>query len=62
MILLFQLALFALIAVSFLMVVAVPVSFASPEGFAGSKGPIFTGAALWIFLVFLVGVLNSFVI
>ena len=38
MILLFQLALFALIAVSFLMVVAVPVSFASPECFAGSKG------------------------
>ena len=62
MILIFQLALFALITVSFLMIVAVPVSFASPEGFAGSKGAISTCAALWIFLVFLVGLLNSFVI
>jgi len=62
MIFLFQLALFALIAVSFLLVVAVPVSFASPDGWASSKGAVFTGTALWIFLVFLVGFLNSFVI
>nr|YP_002600952.1 Z protein of photosystem II [Pyramimonas parkeae]ACJ71113.1 Z protein of photosystem II [Pyramimonas parkeae]ANA57014.1 Z protein of photosystem II [Pyramimonas parkeae] len=62
MILLFQLALFALIAVSFLMVIAVPVVFASPDGWSSTKGLVFTGAALWIFLVFLVGVLNSFVI
>lgn len=62
MIFLFQLALFALIAVSFLLVVAVPVSFASPDGWSSSKGAIFTGTALWIFLVFLVGFLNSFVI
>jgi|TARA_B110000971_G_scaffold44370_1_gene44138 photosystem II PsbZ protein len=62
MIFLFQLALFALIAVSFLLIVAVPVSFASPDGWASAKGPVFTGSALWIFLVFLVGFLNSFVI
>jgi photosystem II PsbZ protein len=43
-------------------VVAVPVSFASPDGWASSKGAVFTGTALWIFLVFLVGFLNSFVI
>ena len=62
MILLFQLALFALIAVSFLLVVGVPTVFASPEGWTSTKGLVFSGASLWIFLVFLVGFLNSFVI
>jgi photosystem II PsbZ protein len=62
MILIFQLALFALIALSFLLVIGVPVTFASPDGWSSSKGAIFTGLALWILLVFVVGVLNSFVV
>lgn len=62
MILIFQLALFALIALSFLLVIGVPVVFASPDGWSSSKGIIFSGVAAWTFLVFLVGVLNSFVI
>ena len=62
MIVFFQLALFALITVSFLLVVGVPVTFASPDGWSSSKGTIFSGLALWILLVFVVGVLNSFVV
>jgi len=62
MILFFQLALFCLVAVSFIMVVGVPVAFASPEGWNNNKGFITGGSALWFILVIAVGVLNSFVI
>lgn len=61
MLLFFQLALFLLIALSFVMIVGVPVIFASPEGWTTSKGFVFTGVSAWILLVFLVGLLNSFV-
>ena len=60
--LIFQLTLFTLIAVSFLLVVGVPVVFASPEGWTENKRTVFSGLGLWILLVFLVGVLNSFVV
>nr|WQA10875.1 photosystem II protein Z [Streptosarcina sp. YL-2023a] len=59
---LFQLSLFALIALSFLLVVGVPVVFASPEGWTENKRTVFSGLGLWILLVFAVGILNSFVI
>lgn len=61
MLLFFQLALFCLIALSFLLIVGVPVIFASPEGWTTSKGFIFSGVSVWVLLVFLVGLLNSFV-
>ena len=60
--LIFQLTLFAFIAVSFLLVVGVPVAFASPEGWTQNKGTVFSGVGLWFFLVFAVGILNSFVV
>ena len=60
--LLFQLTLFAFSALSFLLVVGVPVVFASPDGWTENKGTVFSGLGLWLFLVFLVGVLNSFVV
>nr|AYC64566.1 photosystem II protein Z [Pseudoderbesia arbuscula] len=62
MILLFQVAVFALISLSFLLVVGVPVAFAYPNGWSENKGTIFSGVGLWFILVFLVGILNSFVI
>nr|NP_683823.1 photosystem II protein Z [Chaetosphaeridium globosum]Q8M9W6.1 RecName: Full=Photosystem II reaction center protein Z; Short=PSII-Z [Chaetosphaeridium globosum]AAM96552.1 Z protein of photosystem II [Chaetosphaeridium globosum] len=61
MILAFQLSVFALVAISFLLVVGVPVVLASPDGWSTSKNAVFSGASLWIALVFLVGVLNSFI-
>nr|YP_010264543.1 Z protein of photosystem II [Vandenboschia striata]UIO59711.1 Z protein of photosystem II [Vandenboschia striata] len=57
----FQLALFALIAISFLLVIGVPVVLASPDGWSSNKNIVFSGASLWIGLVFLVGILNSFI-
>ena len=62
MLLIFQLALFALIVVSFLLVVGVPVVLATPEGWVENKRTVFSGVGLWFLLVFLVGILNSFVV
>jgi photosystem II PsbZ protein len=58
---LFQLAVFAFIVLSFLLVIGVPVVLASPEGWSSSKNTIFSGTSLWIALVFLIGILNSFI-
>lgn len=58
----FQLALFALVAISFLLVIGVPVILASPDGWVRSKNIVFSGALVWVSLVFLVGILNSFVV
>jgi photosystem II PsbZ protein len=58
----FQAALLALIAFSFLMVVGVPVVFASPNGWNENKNYILLGSAAWASLVILVGTLNSFVL
>nr|YP_010702066.1 photosystem II protein Z [Asplenium incisum]WCL38392.1 photosystem II protein Z [Asplenium incisum] len=57
----FQLALFVLVATSFLLVVGVPVAFASPGGWSDNKNIVFSGASLWIGLVFSVGIPNSFI-
>lgn len=58
----FQYTLIALIAWSFLLVVGVPVVFASPEGWIEKKRTVFSVLVLWVFLVFAVGLLNSFVV
>lgn len=58
----FQTTLFAFIALSFLLVVSVPVAFASPEGWTENKRTVFSGLGLWVVLVFLVGLFNSFVV
>jgi photosystem II PsbZ protein len=59
---LFQLALAALVIVSFAMVVGVPVAYASPQNWDQSKRLIFLGSALWVGLVLLVGGLNYLVV
>lgn len=61
-ILTFQLALLALVLVSFLMVIFVPVVFASPDGLTNNKNAIVLGAITWTLLVLTVGVLNFFVV
>ncbi|WP_448570974.1 photosystem II reaction center protein PsbZ [Trichothermofontia sp.] len=57
----FQIALAALVLVSFVMVVWVPVAYASPTNWNQSKQLIFVGSGLWAALVILVGVLNYLV-
>lgn len=61
MIIAFQLSLFALVLASFVLVIGVPVVLASPDGWSASKNTVFSGVSLWIGLVFLVGILNSFI-
>ena len=57
-----QIALLALVLVSFGLVVGVPVVFASPNGWTENKSVIFSGLSLWLFLVFAVGIFNSFAV
>jgi len=57
-----QFALLALIAVSFGLVIGVPVVFASPNGWPENKSLVFSGLSIWILLVFIVGIFNSFVV
>lgn len=58
----FQLSILALIILSFVLVIAVPVVFASPNGWNENKNSIVIGATTWIALVFLIGSLNYFII
>ena len=58
----FQFALAALVIMSFVMVVAVPVAYASPRNWGQSKQLILLGSGLWAILVLLVGGLNYVVV
>ena len=62
--LLFQLAVFSFIGFSFLLIIGVPVVFANGDslGWQDNKTTLFTGLGLWLFLVLIVGLLNSFVV
>jgi photosystem II PsbZ protein len=59
---LFQIALAALVIVSFAMVVGVPVAYASPQNWDQSKRLILFGSIVWVALVLLVGGLNYLVV
>ncbi len=59
---LFQLALAALVLLSFAMVVGVPVAYATPQNWEQSKRLIFLSSGLWLVLVVAVGVLNFLVV
>ena len=59
---LFQIALVALVALSFVMIVGVPVAYATPQNWVESKLVLWMGSAAWIGLVFLVGALNFLVV
>jgi photosystem II PsbZ protein len=57
----FQFALLALVLVSFVMVIGVPVAYASPQNWDQSKPLLYIGSGLWAILVIVVGVLNYLV-
>jgi photosystem II PsbZ protein len=58
----FQLLLTALVFFSFVMIVYVPVAYASPQNWEQSKSILYLGSAVWIALVIAVAVLNFFVV
>ncbi|MEM1255328.1 MAG: photosystem II reaction center protein PsbZ [Cyanobacteria bacterium P01_H01_bin.21] len=59
---LFQLLLFVLVIWSFVMVIGVPVAYASPQNWEQSKRLIFLGSLIWAALVIVVGGLNYLVV
>lgn len=59
---LFQLFLFVLVVWSFVMVIGVPVAYASPQNWEESKRLIFLGSIIWGVLVIVVGSLNYLVV
>ncbi|MEM6501196.1 MAG: photosystem II reaction center protein PsbZ [Cyanobacteria bacterium P01_C01_bin.89] len=59
---LFQISLFALVFVSFLLVIGVPVVYALPQNWDVGKPLLFIGSGVWLALVVAVGVLNFFVV
>jgi photosystem II PsbZ protein len=59
---LFQLALTALVILSFAMVIGVPIAYASPKNWEQSKRLILLGSVVWGLLVVLVGGLNYLVV
>lgn len=59
---LFDVVLAALVVLSFVLVVGVPVAYATPQNWEQSKRLIFVGSGAWIALVLLTGVLNYFVV
>ncbi|WP_353930731.1 photosystem II reaction center protein PsbZ [Okeanomitos corallinicola TIOX110] len=58
----FQAALVSLVLMSFVLVVGVPVAYATPQNWGESKKLLWVGSGVWIVLVLLVGVLNFFVV
>ncbi|MGB5592813.1 MAG: photosystem II reaction center protein PsbZ [Crocosphaera sp.] len=58
----FQIVLAALVFFSFVMVVAVPVAYASPQNWSQSKPLLYIGSAIWVGLVLLVAALNFLVV
>ncbi|MBV8887198.1 MAG: photosystem II reaction center protein PsbZ [Chroococcidiopsidaceae cyanobacterium CP_BM_RX_35] len=59
---LFQLALLALVGLSFVMVVGVPVAYATPQNWVESKRFLWIGSIAWFGLVAVVGILNFLVV
>ena len=57
-----QLTVFALILLSFALVVGVPVVFASPNCWTENKRFVFSGLSVWLLLVITIGIFNSFVV
>ncbi|BAZ32695.1 photosystem II core protein PsbZ [Cylindrospermum sp. NIES-4074] len=60
--LVFQIALVSLVFVSFVLVVGVPVAYATPQNWVESKKLLWVGSGVWTALVLLVGILNFFVV
>jgi photosystem II PsbZ protein len=59
---LFQLALVALVFLSFALVIGVPVAYATPQNWVESKRLLWIGSIAWFGLVIVIGVLNFLVV
>lgn len=58
----FSLTLLALVLLSFVLAIGVPVAYASGQDWDRSRQLLWVGGIAWVALVFAVGFLNSFVV
>jgi|GEM_PF-132312 len=58
---LFQLLLAAFVLFSFVLVIGVPVAYASPSSWNQTKPLLFLGSLIWLAFVIVIGILNAFV-
>jgi len=56
-----QLLVFALVILSTILVVGIPVALASPGQWEKSKNLIYTSAGIWVGLIVITTIINSFV-
>lgn len=62
MLIIFQLAIVALVFLSFALIIGVPVAYATPQNWNESRRLLWIGSIAWIGLVFLIGGLNFLVV
>jgi photosystem II PsbZ protein len=58
----FQALLLTLILLSLILLIGVPVVFASPNGWSENKNYIIIGTTAWVIIILTIGILNYFVI
>nr|YP_009399753.1 photosystem II protein Z [Digenea simplex]ARW69572.1 photosystem II protein Z [Digenea simplex] len=57
-----QLLVLAFVILSIILVVGIPVTLASPGQWEKSKNLIYTSISIWVGLVIITGIVNSFVV
>lgn len=57
-----QLLILALVILSIILVVGIPVTLASPGQWEKSKNLIYTSIGIWVGLVIVTGIINSFIV
>nr|YP_009398724.1 photosystem II protein Z [Kuetzingia canaliculata]ARW67910.1 photosystem II protein Z [Kuetzingia canaliculata] len=62
MILIIQLLVFALVILSTILVVSIPVTLASPGQWEKSKNLIYTSIGIWVGLIIITSIVNSFIV
>nr|YP_010619502.1 photosystem II protein Z [Xiphosiphonia pinnulata]WAX03515.1 photosystem II protein Z [Xiphosiphonia pinnulata] len=62
MILFVELLVLALVMLSIILVVGIPVTLASPGQWEKSKKLIYTSIGIWVGLIIITGVINSFIV
>nr|YP_010618922.1 photosystem II protein Z [Deltalsia parasitica]WAX02935.1 photosystem II protein Z [Deltalsia parasitica] len=61
MILFIQLLVLTLVMLSIILVIGIPVTLASPGQWEKSKNLVYTSIGIWIGLIIVTGILNSFI-
>nr|YP_009395623.1 photosystem II protein Z [Vertebrata isogona]ARW64639.1 photosystem II protein Z [Vertebrata isogona] len=57
-----QLLVLALVILSTILVIGIPVTLASPGQWEKSKNLIYTSIGIWVGIIIITGVLNSFIV